>query len=309
MKIGCFGDVHITDKRPKNRTDKDYLNSLYRKIEWARVEPLKECEYIIMPGDIFDSFKASDFLKQFAIPLFLKMKVLAIYGQHDLRFHNSNKMNTPLRVLEVAKAVTVLNGKPLEVCPGVEIYGCNWGEEIPKIVDPEALNILVIHLMVIKDEKLWSAQEGHSMAKILLRTSGFDLIISGDNHQRFTSNYKDKALINMGSLMRSKIDQVDHKPAVAVFDTETKKVEVIDIPVKPINEIFRIEEAQKEADRSEQLESFIEGLESTEEIEGLDFKANVEEWIKDNKEEQDPEIIKIMEEALEWKKSSKKSNL
>jgi predicted phosphodiesterase len=306
MKIGCFGDLHITDKKPRNRTDENYLETLCGKILWACENPLKECEVILQPGDVFDSFKANDFLKQHIIPFLkaLNKQFHMIYGQHDLRFHNSNKLNTPLRVAEVSGALNIL-GKTYEaVGPMVDAYGASWGEEIPEIENPEYTNILVIHKMIIKDEKLWEAQTGHTMAQILLRKNKFDLIVSGDNHQCFTDQHEDKWLVNMGSLMRSTIAQLDHCPSVAVYDTKTREVEVTEIPVKPSEEVFRIEEALAEKEKSEQLEAFIEKLEvpvggTVATVDGLDFRANLEAWISENSSSVDNGVVEIIKEATD----------
>lgn len=308
MKIGIFGDLHVTDMRPRNRTDKNYLETISEKITWSCLNPLKYCKYVMFPGDVFDSFRANDFLKQYFVPILrtiiedpdncIKM-FLAIYGQHDLRFHNSNRLNTPLRVVETSNVVELLGKEPFVAEFATDIYGMNWGEEIPKIENPDNLNILVAHMMVIKDDKLWEKQEGHTMARVLLRKTGFDLIITGDNHQFFTDALGDRYLLNMGSLMRSKIDQIHHTPSVAVYDTEDKSFHVEEIPVKPYEEVFRVEEALQEKEKSENLEAFIEKLEQTdtENIEGLDFRKNLYQWVEENKDTEEQGVLDIIEEA------------
>ena len=302
MKLGFFGDLHVTDKNPTNRKD-IYLDEITRKMLWAYAGPFADCDAVFAPGDVFDSFRANDYLKQHLIRIFLEGRkpVFVVYGQHDLRFHTSDKWNTPLKVLEAAEAAVCVSSSPVNF-NGIYIYGASWGEDIPEIEDPDAFNVLVTHRMIIKDEKLWEAQTGHTMAQVLLRKNNFNLIVSGDNHQRFVDSYKGKWLVNMGSIMRTRIDQENHRPAVAVFDTDTQELKEFEIPIKPFSEVFKVEEAMREKEESEELNSFIEGLQSTEDIEGLDFRKNVEQWFSENEEKTDPGVISIMKEAMEWKK-------
>ena len=63
MKLLITGDWHLTDKTPRNRID-DYPKTQHRKISWMIGEAIRHrCEYILQPGDMFDSFKSRDLLK------------------------------------------------------------------------------------------------------------------------------------------------------------------------------------------------------------------------------------------------------
>lgn len=304
MKIGIFGDLHYTLAKPRNRTDEDYEATWRGKFLWACENPLKDCKYVIFPGDVFDNFRASDFVKQYFLPLLKQTgkHFLAIYGQHDLRFHNSNKLNTPLRVIEASGILSVLGPEPFYPGVDVDIYGANWEEEIPEIQEPKNVNILVIHKMIIKDDKLWEAQTGYSMARVLLRKHPYDLIVSGDNHQGFTDSYERRHLVNLGSLMRSTIDQLDHKPSVAAYDTKTKELEIFEIPVKPASEVLKIEEAKKEKEERKHLEELKQKLEESytmEKIKGLDFKKNAADWMQQNKKDTEQGVLDIIQEAMQ----------
>jgi hypothetical protein len=138
---------------------------------------------------------------------------------------------------------------------------------------------------MIVNEKLWAQQEGHTWANHILMKNKFDLIVAGDNHTQFSASAKDKHLINMGSMMRSTIAQVNHHPAVAVYDTDTKQCTIIDLTIKPMVEVMCLEKAKIEKEKNEHLDSFVSSLKG-EMKEGqavkLDFMAELEKFITTN---------------------------
>jgi len=282
MKILCCGDLHAREKAPVCRID-DFFQTFLFKLNWIINMAIdREVEAVVFPGDVFDTFRASDFLKKTLIERL--SNVLVVSGQHDQRHHSLDLSNTPLGVLEAAGAVNILSSREyIMLLDEVSFYGSSWGEDIPEIKDKGRFNILVTHQMIIKDDLLWSGQESFSRAKNLLRTTGFDLIISGDNHQFFMENVGDKWLINCGSLMRQSIDQADHRPAVVLFDTKTRKPEIIYVPIKPSAEVMSLNEKEREVEKNEKLERYKEGLRSDSEYEGVDFVSNLGEYMKKEK--------------------------
>ncbi len=67
-------------------------------------------------------------------------------------------------------------------------------------------------------------------------------------------------------------------------------------PMAPIEEVLRVEEAQQEKERNEKLEAFVEGLKGQIEIGGLDFKRNIDSYLKSHRVK--PGVKKIIEEVL-----------
>ena len=67
MKGLASGDWHYREKAPRNRTD-SYLTTFFDKIDFIfDTAEMHGCEFIIQPGDLFDSFRASDALKKWMI--------------------------------------------------------------------------------------------------------------------------------------------------------------------------------------------------------------------------------------------------
>jgi len=180
-------------------------------------------------------------------------------------------------------------------------YGSSFGEDIPEIIDKDSFNILVTHRMVIKGDTLWPGQTNFSQARSLLRKTKFDLIISGDNHQFFIERVKDSYLINCGSMMRQRVDQVDHVPAVVLFDTEKRDFEILDIPITPAKDVIDLNfnanedftEDQKAKD--EKLKILTDTLNDDTEYEGINYINNLSVYMK--QEEASDYVCDIVWEA------------
>ena len=294
MKLIITGDWHIRSSNPENRID-NYEETLWEKLNFICNQ---EGLLVLQPGDIFDGPIQSNqlmvrLLKFFNEKKYFKNKVtfsdfgiLCCRGQHDLRYRNAG--NTALDVLAEGGPIKILSDVPY-VKEEIHFYGSSFNEEIPEINDESAFNILVTHRMII-EEKIWEGQTDYIWANVLLRTTGFALIISGDNHKGFIVPYKNKLLVNCGSLLRSSKDQFDHKPFIVIYDTDTRKYEKIFIPIKPASEVFDMEKIEREEEKNEKLEAFIQGLSEHKEI-GLDFQANLFSYMKFNEIEEKVQTI------------------
>ncbi len=273
MKVLITGDWHLTEKRPVNRID-DYETAMFRKLEFIMNTAIEhDCDCILQPGDFFDDPKPSyrffvEILNFFE--LHHNVTVFTVFGQHDMKYRNQE--DTALQALTTATWV-------IRIANSNNIYGCSFNEDIPTSRSND-FRILLIHKMIVAD-KLWAQQEGHVFCNTFLRENKFDLIVSGDNHQGFFYEVGKRALFNCGSLMRSRIDQADHKPFIVIYDTFTRKWEQIFIPIDPVEKVMKIEEVKKIKERDENLDAFVSGLSDQKEF-GLDFQSNLISYCEEN---------------------------
>ena len=273
MKFLITGDWHLRLNKPILRKDENYLDTQIDKVnQILELSTKNRCDYILQPGDFFDSFDTPFLVINKFIKILNKSSksLIAVSGQHDKKNHTKELGKTSLGIMDACDSIKILKNDNTFIKNNVTFYGASWGEEIPKIVTPDNFNVLLTHRMIIKDKKLWDQQKQYNVASALLQKHEYDLIISGDNHQTFTQEKKGKILVNCGSLLRTRIDQEDHKPCVFLFDTTTKELEQIFLKVKPASEVFDLYRKKKEKERNEKLESLIKGLEETD-IESLDL--------------------------------------
>lgn len=299
MKLLLTTDWHIRSTRPENRID-DWEVTQERKIEqilWTAIQ--KKVYAILCSGDITDSPTTSYYLFQKYLGLIQDAMnegpflFIPVFGQHDLRYRTS-KNNTPLYALMKALGQTIADSNPLLLGDDlVAVYGASYGEDIPEIITPHHFNVLLIHKLIVQ-EKLWAQQENVTWGNGMLFNTKYDLIVSGDNHKQFIAKVKNRHLFNMGSLMRMKSDQGDHKPAFVIFDTITKNYQTYYLEIEPFESVMNMEKIEKEKEKDAKVVEFINELKAHKDM-GLNFEDNLINYLGFNAIPEDiQDIVKEM---------------
>ncbi len=261
--MNCFiaaADLHIHNKVPKNRKG-NYYNQVMTKFEHLlRITRRKsDNNILVVAGDFFDSPQVPYKVARLVLEVIQEYEtnILVVPGQHDLRYHVSGLDNTPLGVLETAKAVTILKPKDNKVSfGGVSFVGAGWNEE-----PEEKADVLVMHRMVTKKGELWPGQTNYSTAHAIMRKYPWaDCILTGDNHLPHAlrikggkENFSDHRLqVNCGSLVRSTKTQINFQPRCWIIDIHNWKAGPVKIPIEPAKDVFdfaqiTIEEMKKES--------------------------------------------------------------
>jgi predicted phosphodiesterase len=292
MKLLLMSDLHIDKKKPEYRTDVDYVETIFTKLEWAFDLCLYEnIRYVLIAGDIFEDYKPPYYLVNRFIAMLdnYELELLVVPGQHDQRFHTKDLTNTTLGLLDLYPRIHILGTEPFPDLDDIHIYGAGWGDRIPKIQNPDALNVLVTHRMIVKD-KLWEGQEAFTQANIFLRTSKFNLNLSGDNHKTFEILGTKKALINCGSLMRTRTNQHDHEPCVWIFNT-LKSDDINEclkkyyIPVEAGEDVMDLEQSAVDKSKNKDLDSYINRLKEVK-AGSKEFVNSLDYFVSENDVEQ-----------------------
>ena len=297
MRIGILGDVHLRATKPINRID-NYYEKQFEKLAFA-FDTFKKnkCEIVIQPGDFFHNYGKDPYSITYDAIAFLMLKKLPVYlvfGQHDVKFHNTDLTDIPIQILNKTSLITKLEQKPVKV-NDVYLYGKSWNEKWPDKVkrSRKAKNILVLHSMVINGEKLWADQTDYITAKELAEQS-YDLVVCGDNHNSFI--YEDK-VVNCGSLMRMSSDQINHNPMCVIYDTEAEELHEFLYPVETYESVFRFD--QRKEDKSleeEKRQIFVKSLNDQEFEAELNFRENINKVMK--RKRCRPRTKDIIEESL-----------
>lgn len=291
MKLLCTGDWHLfSNSRPENRTDADYIGTQNKKVTYILDYALdNNVSAILQPGDFFDTHfvpygLVNGLIEKMNSDFHCFINIFTVFGQHDLRYHSlKHKDNTPLSNMELAGAVKIASEQPHPISDfsDIHIYGASWGEPIPKILDEDKINILILHKMIVND-KLWAQQEGHTYCSAMLRNTKFNLIVSGDNHQQFTWTYRtSRHLVNAGSLMRATKAQTEHRPAFYIWDSDDRSITRHEIPVDPIEEVMDLGHIEEEREKDSRMDALAERIKSGKKL-SFDFTANVRKAMDDN---------------------------
>jgi predicted phosphodiesterase len=246
MKLGIIGDTHYTNRGPSKRRDDFFKTQLAKTFEALTIFRKNGCDYILQSGDLFDSHSVANRVKAAIITLLMQKfdHLYCVAGQHDIVGHSLGTLpNSPLSVLEAAGVISLMDENPcaLKMNTGFEayLYGSSFGTEIPIPINPKTYNILIIHAM-IGDRLLYPGQNLTSPQKFLKNYPDYNLVVAGDYHYSFQDTYKDRTIVNAGCLVRKTVSTFDleHKPSVVIFDTETKKLVFHPLTITPSEEIF-----------------------------------------------------------------------
>lgn len=266
--IAC-SDIHLRDSVPECRTD-DYWTAQWKKFKFIIDTANDLGADICCAGDLFDKAQSSQLVEAMAIK-YLRTLVGAFYvipGQHDLPNHNyNNYYSSSMHVLSMAEVIVAMN----------------TDYNVAQILNSKEL--LMIHTMVSQDNKRKrTAQErvldekSTSARKILRDHKDYDLIITGDNHKPFIEELNGRHLINCGSMMRMRSDQISHKPRI--YHVTEKGIKQIFLPIeKGVVDRERVEE-EKEQERK--FDAFLKRASNEYEID-LSFEGNLEKYFRANR--------------------------
>jgi len=246
MLLGVLGDAHFTTSQPKRRLD-NYWETQKLKFGEA-LYILEKCAGFIQPGDLVDNPNVSNIVISTIIDMLKKhyIQLDMVWGNHDVSGISSATLPTsPLSVLKAAGVINILNSEPRQL-GNAAIYGAGFNEEPPTPKNQNDYNILVIHAM-LGDRPLFPGQELKNPKNFLKQHPYFNLVVCGHYHYRFMETYEGRTILNAGSLIRGSIAKFDleHKPGVIVFDTDTNKTEIIELTIEPAEEVFDLTPIKK----------------------------------------------------------------
>ena len=155
-------------------------------------------------------------------------------------------------------------------------------------------------------------RDGGTAKALMKKMKGFDLIVSGDNHEQFVAwaggstigpdiggvhwpppGNKGTLLVNPGSMMRTSAKQIDHEPAVFLWYADTNTVERVVLPHDP--EAVSREHLDRQEAHDERMEAFVEKMAGEVDLD-LTFEQNVRRRMDETKVGQP--VREIIEEAI-----------
>jgi predicted phosphodiesterase len=297
-------DIHLRPDVPMCRLDKDnFHNEMFSKFEQLlSLGSQNECP-VIIAGDFGHGSgsknwqpwllsKVIDITKEYYLP------ICVIPGQHDLPNHQLDRLEeSGIWTLHKASAIQVLNPSDEARQGYCQIKFFPYGQPIKSIenLSGKQKKVAVAHQMVIQSMPEWPGQKADK-AKALLEKFNYDLIVTGDNHNQFVVKHKGKILVNPGSMMRMRSDQIDHKPAFYLYYAKTNEIERI--PLTEDSSAVSVDHIKNTEQREKRLSAFVESLQEYFEI-GLSYTDNVKKAIQENDPGED--IKKFIWEALEDK--------
>jgi len=287
MKAILLSDGHLLWEKPVSRID-DVKSVQFIKwgfvLEYAHIN---KC-IILQAGDFFNRPRSWYLLPE-VMKLLKKHREVPIYcvfGQHDTYMYSEKTREaTSLGIVEIADMVHVLGNKPV-LENGVDLYGCSYGQEVPKVKKDRTRipAILVIHAP-IAEKALWPGQQYMDATDFIKKHEEFDVILCGDIHQSFRLRYKGRWIVNTGPLIRREATLYNfaHRPGFFVYDSVDESMAWMEIPHRPAEEVLSRMHLEYEKEGESILNEFIASISSADIDEGADFIDNLWKFVKKNK--------------------------
>ena len=236
-KLIFVGDMHLrptTPVRRKGNYVEDQLDKLKQICKIAEVENAKA---IVQTGDVFDKPKVTSEYIEFMrfIKNNLPCDFVTVYGNHDLiQANHGLNYKTNLGVLQnFSEKIKVLNYNDVINIENVNIIGLPYSNGIDlnntiyeSLKTYDGINICLAHTMISDEPLIYD----HVLAENI--KSNFDIILSGHKHGSFKTKKGNTTFVNPGSVMRSSISDIDRKPKVIVFDTETLELKDVFLKIR-----------------------------------------------------------------------------
>jgi len=278
-------DLHIREDTPVARTD-DYLSAQFGKMAFIQ----KLCKDnnnapFLCGGDLLHNWKPSPWLLSKCLE-FLPAMTIVVPGQHDLAQHSLVELpKTGLQTLaQAGRAAILTNGFERVLDGRIAVSGYAYGETATnKLRDQQGWLVLLWHHLTCFGKQPWPGAEAAEATRMLsINLPGYDLIITGDNHQQFTFRFKDRWLVNPGSMMRMSADQIDFEPAVYGWRANDNSVTRIPLPIKKGVVSREHLGKEKSESRDKRMEAYIKRAQKSYEAK-LSFIENLKVHIKKNR--------------------------
>lgn len=275
MKLVLTADWHLREDVPSCRleTEEEFQEEQLRKLTFMCDVSRDNEAPILCAGDVTHRWKiASHEFMSRVIGVLRRACVYCIPGNHDLPCHSPALYSkSALHELETAGAVTLVSPEDEFVMGDVVLVPAWWGTGLGEISQrtrlAEDFHVLLWHAPVYKDDNPYkfAGTTCYEAKRVLKKLRQFDLILTGDNHIPFIHTRKGRVLVNPGSLMRSDIRQRDYVPHVVLYDTVTRDLQRIPIPLAPADKCMQAASVKQERT------AFVSSVEASDDAQSFDF--------------------------------------
>ena len=260
MRILALADLHLSERRPMCRLEtENWIDTIADKIiQVCTAARENKVDYIVIAGDLFDlPARNSNYFMCECIKWFTQLRsscnlgIITIPGNHDLITNDNTQLkNTSYGLL-----------KEIGLFTDSDTFSYMPYHTTNVIGDGE---IIIAHQGLYYKEKPFSGADESSNVSTFIKNHVPDnckLFITGHFHVPFTCRVGDTVVVNCGSMMRLRADQIDYTPSMHILDYTDGKIKAKHIPFALKNEIRRdYIDSQTEAERHlEELVGSIDG--------------------------------------------------
>lgn len=308
VPISILGsDFHLSPRAPSCRVDDDWEDVQRGYLKQVSDLCHEHKVPLVIGGDLFHDGWRSNGCPPWLINLAMEClptPCYAIYGQHDIPHHRGEDVEkSGLWTLVQAGRITYI---PAWQKPGDEVntttlslFGFPWQHDprpckMERHVLDNRVRLAVLHRYVwVENHSYHGAPDEARLRHLKDKLAGYDAVLVGDNHSPFLAKVNGKYLLNAGTLIRRRADEMDYKPSVGILYSDGSiKRHFLDTSADRFADSDNVGEVQKRTDAKEFLEE-LGGLEAS----SLDFHAAVMHCMDQQQVSQDTReiVLKCLE--------------
>lgn len=294
MAIIFLSDLHLSERKPVNRTDDNWIDTCISKLEqvfdYARE---KKIVHIVIAGDFFDRSSHSPELVNRVLNLLainFDRIVHIVPGNHDMLNHNQDLIHkSQIETINICQCVDLKKKKSSFPIDGFKVDFFPFGSELKY----EGGDIAVIHELAYKNKPWDKAPEGGNFKRIIKKMAGYKLIVAGDNHEDFIDEFKGCKFINCGGMLRKGIHEAGREPKFYVVN---KNLKIKPVKFKIKENVFDFDKANLIKKKNSAIEEAANSL-AEDLIVDLDFRKTMKRALSEDSVSE--EVRSIVEVELE----------
>lgn len=275
MRKGCgvtrlllIGDIHLADKPPSVRTE-TYTEDILEKIRWcATYANEHELDAVISLGDVFhikSPSRNSHALVQAAAEAFTIFSGITyiVPGNHDIVADRLDSLpGQPLGTLALHPRIRLAQA----YIPELKVWSIPYLDDLEEFSSQVAAVLLTEAELIVAHQSIFPPGQHppypHVNADVLAANWGSIPLAYGhihDPHGFYQANgvwFCNNGAISRGSLHE---ETLRRHPKVTVFDSETDGCPFtsVDVPHRPAEEVFRLDEVAEQKAAEERLDEFL----------------------------------------------------
>lgn len=261
-KYIVFGDCHFRYDVPvcRKETQEEWMEFQRKQLHTIISTAIKEQATLVCTGDLYDAsrvpLEVEDMVTKeilhYGVPMWL------IAGNHSLQYHReANRHSSSIGMLEYFPNVVFPTATE-------NVYGTRFEHSV-QFSD----EITVVHTLCFEKETPFGINA--CVAQDLLNKYPTKWIFTGDMHQPFIYENKERFVVNPGKMTTQSVREKDYPSQFYIVDTDTDEIFSVELDNVEVSEEHLIERE----DRDARIHDAVELIKAGKQV-SLSFKDNLE---------------------------------
>lgn len=215
IAIAC-SDLHLSENAPVARAaEPSWFDAMRRPLEEIAALQKKYSCPILFAGDLFDRWDPHPVLINFSLDVLPEMQ--CIPGNHDTPYHNLDLLSQSAYWTLIA-ADKISDASDIKKLFGFDLHAFPFGVPVePVKPEKNRISVALIHayMHIGGSTAHRDAPAGTRIENFNLK--GYTSVFVGDNHFPWSVSKSKPNIMNCGTMMRRRADEIDYKPGCGLL--------------------------------------------------------------------------------------------